>query len=53
MAEHPPSQIDFVPVRAEDIIAERRAFWERFMQGTTWAIGITVAILVLMAIFLL
>jgi hypothetical protein len=52
MAEQAPTY-EMAEVKAEDILAERQSFYSGFMKGTTWSIGITVAILVLMAIFLL
>jgi hypothetical protein len=52
MADHGPQAMELVEVRAEDILAERRTFYERFMSGASWAIGATVAVLALMWIFL-
>ncbi len=52
MADHGPTTMELVEVKAEDILAERRAFYERFMTSTTWSIGATVVLLVLMWIFL-
>lgn len=52
MADHGPTSMELVEVKAEDILAERRAFYDRFMTGTTWSIGLTVGVLVLMWIFL-
>lgn len=52
MAEHGPTTLELVEVKAEDILAERKAFYDRFMTGTAWAIGATVLVLVLMWIFL-
>lgn len=51
MAEH-EQQVDFVPVKDSDIMAERTQMWDRFNQGTVICIAATAAILVLMAIFL-
>lgn len=51
MAEQAPTY-EMVEVKAEDIMAERKSFYGGFLQGTTWAIGVVIAILVLMAIFL-
>jgi len=45
-------QVDFVPVKDQDILAERNEMWERFNQFTTYAIAGVAAILVLLAIFL-
>jgi hypothetical protein len=52
MADHGPTSMELVEVKAEDILAERRAFYDRFMSSTTWAIGATVVTLVLMWIFI-
>ncbi|WP_237215516.1 aa3-type cytochrome c oxidase subunit IV [Falsiroseomonas oryziterrae] len=52
MAEEGPSKMELVEVKADDILPERRAFYDRFMVGTTWAAGATVVVLVLMWIFL-
>jgi hypothetical protein len=54
MAEHHGADdMELVEVKAEDIMAERRSFYDGFMKSSTWAIGGTVGVLVLMAIFLL
>ncbi|WP_372621087.1 aa3-type cytochrome c oxidase subunit IV [Falsiroseomonas sp.] len=52
MAEEGPHKMELVEVKAEDILGERKAFYDRFMTGTTWSIGATVVVLVLMWIFL-
>lgn len=52
MAEHGPTTMELVEVKAEDILAERRSFYENFLRGTTWSIIATVAVLALMWIFL-
>ena len=52
MADHGPQSMELVAVKAEDIMAERQALYDRFMSGTTWAIGLTIVALVLMWIFL-
>lgn len=39
-------QIDFVPVKAEDILAERTRGWDMFVLATKWGIGIVIVILV-------
>ncbi|WP_170985116.1 aa3-type cytochrome c oxidase subunit IV [Roseomonas sp. AR75] len=49
---HGPTTMELVTVRSDDIIAERRSFYESFMTATSWAIGATVLVLVLMWIFL-
>jgi hypothetical protein len=52
MADHGPATMELVEVKAEDIMAERVGFYDDFLKGSTWAIGATVAVLVLMWIFL-
>jgi flagellar biosynthesis component FlhA len=52
MAEQDHGPAELVEVRAEDIIDERRGFYEAFMGASKYAIGATIAVLVLMAIFL-
>ena len=52
MAEQPSGQLEMVAVKAEDIMAERRGFYDGFMKGTTWSIAAVVVVLVLMAVFL-
>ncbi len=53
MAEHhEASDMELVEVKADDILAERRSFYDGFMSSTVWAVGATVLLLVLMAIFL-
>ncbi|NKE46879.1 aa3-type cytochrome c oxidase subunit IV [Roseomonas frigidaquae] len=51
MAEQAPTY-EMVEVKAEDIMAERRGLYDGFLRASTWSIGATVAVLVLMAIFL-
>ncbi|HEV7264795.1 MAG TPA: aa3-type cytochrome c oxidase subunit IV [Falsiroseomonas sp.] len=52
MAEEGPQKMELVEVKAEDILGERKAFYDRFMSGTTWSIVATVVLLILMWIFL-
>ena len=52
MAEHGPQTFELVEVKAEDIMSERQALYDRFMSATTWAAGATVGALALMWIFL-
>ncbi|WP_431281602.1 aa3-type cytochrome c oxidase subunit IV [Humitalea sp. 24SJ18S-53] len=51
MAEqsHP---VEFVEVRAQDILANREAAWESFGKAATYGIAAVAALLVLMLIFL-
>ncbi|MFN6955556.1 MAG: preprotein translocase subunit SecE [Acetobacteraceae bacterium] len=51
MAEQ-EQQVEFVPVKDADIMAERTEMWDRFNQFTVIAIAATAALLVLLAIFL-
>jgi hypothetical protein len=46
------SSYEFVAVSAKDILAERQRGWEGFTQFVTWGIGLTAAVLVAMAIFI-
>jgi hypothetical protein len=52
MADHAEAGYELVEVKAEDIMAERRGFYEGFLTGTVWSVGGVIAVLVLMAIFL-
>jgi hypothetical protein len=52
MAEQSNQPIELIPVAAGDIMPERMAMWEGFNRFSTWGIGIVIAILVLMAVFL-
>jgi hypothetical protein len=51
-ADHGPTTLELVEVKSEDILAERTAFYDRFMSSTTWAVGATIVVMVLMWIFL-
>lgn len=51
MAEQAPTY-EMVEVKAEDLMAERQGLYDGFLRASVWGIGVTVAILVLMAIFL-
>lgn len=52
MAEQDHGPAELVEVRAEDIIDERRGFYDAFMDASKYAIIATVAILVLLWLFL-
>jgi len=52
MAEHAEGPAELVTVRAEDIIDERRGFYDAFMGASKYAIVATIALLALMGIFL-
>jgi hypothetical protein len=52
MADHGPTTMELVEVKAEDIMAERQSFYDRFMSGVTWSIGAAVVVILLMWIFL-
>jgi len=45
-------EIEMVEVKAEDIIAERRAMYDSFMGASVWAIGAVVGLLILLWLFL-
>ena len=51
MAEQAPTY-EMIEVKSEDLMAEREGMYEGFLRGSVWAIGLTIATLVLMAIFL-
>jgi hypothetical protein len=51
-ADHGPTTMELVEVKADDIMPERVGFYDTFMKGVTWAIGATVLVLALMWIFL-
>ena len=50
MAE-PNMKIEMVEVKAEDIIAERRAMYDSFMGASVYAIGATIALLIGLFLF--
>ncbi len=50
MAEH-KTQVDYVEVKAEEIIAERKALYGSFITASKIGIGITVALLVAIYLF--
>ncbi len=52
MAEEGPKEMELVEVKADDILPERRGFYDSFMGATKVVAGATVAVLVLMWIFL-
>jgi hypothetical protein len=52
MADHGPAAMELVEVKAEDIMPERVSFYDSFLKGSTWAIGATILVLLLMWIFL-
>ena len=52
MAEERQDKMELVEVKSDDILAERRALYDRFMSATTYGVVGTVVILVLMWIFL-
>ncbi len=43
--------IDFVEVKAEDIVADRAQGWSVFTKATTWGIGATILLLVFLYLF--
>jgi hypothetical protein len=50
VAEHQQSY-EFSAIDSKDILAERQRSWEGFVQFATWGVGITVAILLALLIF--
>ncbi len=40
------SEIEFVPVTAQDIMGERKALYNAFVASIPWSIGVAVAVLV-------
>jgi hypothetical protein len=44
-------QIEMVEVKAEDIIAERRAMYDSFMGASVYAIGATIVLLIGLYLF--
>jgi hypothetical protein len=47
MTDH-EMHIDMVEVKAEDIIADRRAMYDSFTKAAVWSIGATVVLLALL-----
>lgn len=43
--------IDFVEVKAEDILAERTHGWEAFTKATTWGVGAVIVLLAALYLF--
>jgi len=43
--------IDMVEVKAEDIIADRRAMYDSFIKASTWTIAATIVALILLYLF--
>ncbi len=52
MADHGPATMELVEVKASDLMPERVSFYESFLKGTSYAIGATIVVLLLMWIFL-
>jgi hypothetical protein len=52
MAEQASQPFELVEVKAEDLMEERSALYDRFMTASTWGIALTVVTLALMWIFL-
>jgi hypothetical protein len=50
MAEH-KTQVDYVEVKAEDIIGERKALYEAFMTASKVGIALTAVLLVAIYLF--
>jgi hypothetical protein len=43
--------IDFVEVKADDILAERTHGWESFTRATTWGAGAVILLLAMLYLF--
>ena len=52
MADHGPTTMELVEVKAEDIMPERVHLYGAFLKGTTWSVIATFVTLALMWIFL-
>lgn len=50
MAEH-QQNYEFSAIDSKDILAERQQSWDGFMRFATWAVGIIVAILLALLVF--
>lgn len=50
MAEQ-KTEIDYIPVKAEDIIGERRALYDAFVKSIPFAVAVTAAVLVGIYVF--
>jgi len=50
MTDH-EMHIDMVEVKAEDIIADRRAMYDSFIRAAVWTIGATIVLLALLYLF--
>ena len=44
-------QIEMVEVKADDIIGDRRSMYDSFIAASSWGIGATVVLLVLLYFF--
>ena len=49
MAEH--QQYDFAATDNQEILADREKGWEGFVRFATWGVGITIAILLALLLF--
>lgn len=46
MAAQQNTEIEFIPVTSQDLMAERKGMYSAFVKSLPWAIGLTAAILV-------
>ncbi len=46
MAAQQSTEIEFIPVTSQDLMAERKGMYAAFVKSVPWAIGFTAAILV-------
>ncbi len=50
MADH-QDQFDFASDEAKDIVADRERSWSSFTQAVVWGVGVTVALLLALLLF--
>lgn len=46
MAGQQNTEIEFIPVTSQDIMAERKGLYNAFVASIPWSVGLTAAILV-------
>ena len=50
MADH-QDQYDFASDQAKDMVADRERSWSSFTQAVVWGVGVTVALLLALLLF--
>ncbi|CAA9224532.1 MAG: hypothetical protein AVDCRST_MAG08-777 [uncultured Acetobacteraceae bacterium] len=50
MADH-QDQYDFASEEAKDMVADRERSWSSFTQAVVWGVGVTVALLLALLLF--